>query len=122
MTFSLRRVATLSLGIAVLGFFIGYSPAVLQCFDVGKCVASLSIYQDGVEPVLYGTSIAAYSGISGSSLTANPSLRPSFWEVLFEGIQVTSIYLLLLSVLVLILLELKELKYLRLLVAKKHKH
>lgn len=110
-------MATLGLMLSVLGLFLGYGQALYQCGgDVTRCAAMLSIYQSGVTPELYPATIESYDATSGSSVAANLSLKPSLWRTVIEAIQVTSVYLLLLSVVILILLELKELKYLRQLV------
>lgn len=109
MIASLRRIGTAVLALSVLGLLVGYAPAILSCPLPSDCAAMLSIYYPGEAPEFFPV-IELGEFMSGS--TAKASTYSTIAHV-FEIIQVTSLYGVLLAGLILMILELEKIPQLR---------
>lgn len=115
---SVRRIASALVGVALLAFSIvtTYQLASLCAAGQPSCLVaavSFSVTQDGAVP-------AQLSGAQSETTPSTAIDAPSMVGFLMEFVQITSLYLMLIGVFIIIVLEFFELRYLRRLVELRH--
>ena len=117
MISSLRRITSALLGVAVLALTIATAYQVATLCSLGQPSCLVAAVTFGVVDSPLPTDVSFDSPESSPAVAMD---EPSVPGILFDVVQVLSIYLILVSVLVIVVLEFFELRYLKQLTRPKH--